>query len=109
MSSSSPAATPPSNADPQATIPDDLTPENADLPLPLSASIVLTSLPHDASTALEKASREDNDGVPAKGMSPTFSNFVKWLLLLSVHLSFWILSLLSVHLSFWVLSFEFMM
>ena len=49
-------------------IPDDPTPENADLPLPLSASIVLTSLPQDATSALEKASKEDNDGVPEKGM-----------------------------------------
>ena len=36
------------------------------LQLPLSASLVLTSLPKDAHTALQEAN--ENEGVPAKGM-----------------------------------------
>lgn len=36
------------------------------LQLPLSASLVLTSLPKDAHTALQEAN--ENEGVPAKGV-----------------------------------------
>ena len=61
---------------PQATIPDDPTPENADLPLPLSASIVLTSLPTDAASALEKA--DGVGGVPEKGSLDDFLMVVLW-------------------------------
>ncbi|CAF9909653.1 MAG: Ubiquitin-like protein [Alectoria fallacina] len=44
-------------------IPDDPNPDT--LPLPLSASLILTSLPQDATTALAKAS-DDVDGIPPK-------------------------------------------
>ncbi|KAL6714403.1 hypothetical protein ACLMJK_007826 [Lecanora helva] len=56
--STSPTPTPP--------IPDSADEPPSSLPLPLSASLVLTSLPQDAHTALEKASAEDVDGIPAK-------------------------------------------
>ncbi|KAL9068095.1 MAG: hypothetical protein Q9161_006448 [Pseudevernia consocians] len=45
-------------------IPDE-DPEAAALPLPLSASLILTSLPQDATAALAKAS-DDVDGIPPK-------------------------------------------
>ncbi|KAL2058737.1 hypothetical protein ABVK25_000028 [Lepraria finkii] len=54
---------PPSNSPP---IPDDPNPETTALQLPLSASLILTSLPQDAHTALAKASASDIDGIPSK-------------------------------------------
>ena len=44
---------------------DDANAEETGLQLPLSASLVLTSLPKDASAALREA--DENEGVPKKG------------------------------------------
>ena len=40
------------------------------LPLPLSASVVLTNLPRDAHSALAKVTEENVDGIPKKGKYP---------------------------------------
>ena len=60
---------PPENPPPGAAppIPDEDPTGPSALPLPLSASIVLTSLPRDAHSALSKATEEPTDGVPKKG------------------------------------------
>ena len=55
----------PSSATPP--IPDEDPRGASTLPLPLSASIVLTSLPRDAHAALAKATEENADRVPKKG------------------------------------------
>ncbi|KAL9603812.1 MAG: hypothetical protein Q9219_000921 [cf. Caloplaca sp. 3 TL-2023] len=47
-------------------IPDSPTAANPSLPLPLSASILLTSLPHDATSALEQATSAASSDVPEK-------------------------------------------
>lgn len=60
MTSSSPS----SNNTP---IPDSPTAANPSIPLPLSASILLTSLPQDATSALEQATKAAESDVPEKG------------------------------------------
>ena len=59
MSSTPPIPTVPPDPDAEAEA------EETGLQLPLSASLVLTSLPRDATTALRDAN--ENDGVPEKG------------------------------------------
>ena len=59
------ATSPPRSSTPPTVPDDDETAEETGLQLPLSASLVLTSLPKDAATALREA--DENDGVPAKG------------------------------------------
>ena len=71
---------------PPPTIPDALTSaddNNTDetLPLPLSASLVLTSLPQDAHQALEQAAQEaagggGKGGIPEKGMETSFAHLL---------------------------------
>jgi ubiquitin-like protein ATG12 len=41
---------------------------DADLPMTMTASVILTSLPGDAKKALEKASQAGDGGAPVKGM-----------------------------------------
>ena len=60
-----PPGNPPSGVAPP--IPDEDPTGPSALPLPMSASIVLTSLPRDAHSALAKATEENADGVPKKG------------------------------------------
>lgn len=69
-SSSSPNPDAPLNATP---IPDDPHP-TPDLPLTMSASVILTSLPRDAHTALENTGGLER--VPQKGNSPKSSPFI---------------------------------
>ncbi|KAI4231306.1 MAG: hypothetical protein LQ352_008408, partial [Teloschistes flavicans] len=47
-------------------IPDSPTAANPAIPLPLSASILLTSLPQDATSALEQATKAAESDVPEK-------------------------------------------
>ncbi|KAL8664876.1 MAG: hypothetical protein Q9202_002738 [Teloschistes flavicans] len=61
MTTSSPS--PSSNNTP---IPDSPTAANPAIPLPLSASILLTSLPQDATSALEQATKAAESDVPEK-------------------------------------------
>lgn len=56
-------------ASPAPPIPDLPTAANPSLPLPLSASILLTSLPHDATSALEQAMSAASSDIPEKGRS----------------------------------------
>ncbi|KAG7007627.1 3-methyl-2-oxobutanoate hydroxymethyltransferase [Physcia stellaris] len=51
---------------PAAPIPDEEPSGPSTLPLPLSASIILTSLPRDAHSALEKAVQDEEASVPKK-------------------------------------------
>ncbi|KAL9002331.1 MAG: hypothetical protein Q9188_004738 [Gyalolechia gomerana] len=53
-------------ASPAPPIPDSPTAANPSLPLPLSASILLTSLPHDATSALEQAMSAASSDIPEK-------------------------------------------
>ncbi|KAL8736722.1 MAG: hypothetical protein Q9166_000088 [cf. Caloplaca sp. 2 TL-2023] len=50
----------------EAPIPDSPTPANPSIPLPLSASILLTSLPQDATSALEQATSAASADIPEK-------------------------------------------
>ena len=52
---------------PTTQIPDDPEPDAGDLPLPLSASLILTTLPKDAAEAL-KGVVDSTLGIPEKGV-----------------------------------------
>ncbi len=60
----------------EGPIPDSPTAADPSIPLPLSASILLTSLPQDATSALDKATAAASADIPEKGMCVFFSGLM---------------------------------